>query len=36
MLTLCANCSRLYKKCQRTGKKSILNNVTVDADIRIS
>jgi len=36
MLTLCANCSRLYKKRQRTGKKSILNNVTVDADIRIS
>ncbi len=35
LLTLCANCSRLYKKKQRTGKKSILN-VTVDADVRIS
>jgi uncharacterized Zn finger protein len=35
LLTLCANCSRLYRKRMRTGKKSILN-VTVDADVRIS
>lgn len=35
LITLCANCSRLHKKKQRTGKKSILN-VTVDSDTRIS
>lgn len=35
LLTLCANCSRLHRKNQRTGKKSIMN-VTVDADIIIS
>jgi hypothetical protein len=36
LITLCANCSKLYKKRLRTGKKSILNVVTVDADIRIA
>jgi hypothetical protein len=35
LLTLCANCSRLYQKKNRNDKKSILN-VTVDADVRIS
>lgn len=35
LLTLCANCSRLYKKKLRTGKKSILN-ATVDGDTRIA
>lgn len=35
LLTLCANCSRLYNKKIRTGKNSILN-VTVDNDIRIA
>lgn len=34
LLTLCANCSRLYNKKIRTGKKSILN-ATVDGDTRI-
>lgn len=34
LLTLCANCSRLYKKRNKTSKKSILN-VTVDSDIII-
>jgi len=34
LLTLCANCSRLYKKRNKTSKKSILN-VTVDSDVRI-
>ena len=32
--TLCANCSRLYKKKLKTKKKSVMN-ITVDADIRI-
>lgn len=35
LLTLCANCARLYNKKIRTGKKSILN-VTVDGDTRIA
>jgi hypothetical protein len=35
LLTLCANCARLYNKKLRTGKKSILN-ATVDGDTRIS
>lgn len=35
LITMCANCSRLYNKRMRTGKKSILN-VTVDADVRIA
>lgn len=35
LMTLCANCSRLYKKKLRYSKKSILN-ITVDADVRIS
>lgn len=35
LLTLCANCSRLYNKKLRTGKKSILN-ATVDGDTRIA
>jgi len=35
LLTLCANCARLYNKKLRIGKKSILN-VTVDGDTRIS
>jgi uncharacterized Zn finger protein len=35
LLTLCANCARLYNKKIRTGNKSILN-VTVDGDTRIS
>lgn len=35
LLTLCANCARLYNKKIRTGKKSILN-ATVDGDTRIS
>ena len=35
LLTLCANCARLYNKKLRTGKKSILN-VTVDGDTRIA
>lgn len=35
LITLCANCSRIYKKKLRTDKKSILN-VTVDNnDFRI-
>ena len=34
MKTLCANCSRLYKKQLRQKKKSILD-ITVDADVRI-
>jgi hypothetical protein len=34
LLTLCANCARLYNKRTRTGKKSIMN-VTVDGDTRI-
>jgi len=34
LATLCANCSRLFKKQLRVKKKSLLN-VTVDADIRI-
>lgn len=35
LVTLCANCSRVYKKQQRTEKKSILN-ITVDStDFRI-
>jgi len=33
--TLCANCSRLYQKRLKKGRKSIMN-VTVDTDIRIS
>ncbi len=33
--TLCANCSRLYQKRLKKGRKSIMN-VTVDSDIRIS
>lgn len=33
--TLCANCSRLYKKKLKSMKKSVLN-VTVDADTRIT
>lgn len=33
--TLCANCSRLYKKRLKKGRKSVMN-MTVDADIRIS
>jgi hypothetical protein len=33
--TLCANCARLHNKRIRTGKKSILDNVTVDGDTRI-
>ena len=33
--TLCANCARLFKKKLRAEKKSIFNNLTVDADIRI-
>ena len=35
LLTLCANCSRLYNKKLRTGKKSILN-ATVDGDTPIA
>lgn len=35
LLTLCANCARLYNKKLRTGKKSIMN-ATVDGDTRIS
>jgi len=35
LLTLCANCARLYNKRTRTGKKSIMH-VTVDGDTRIS
>ena len=35
LLTLCANCARLYNKKLRTGKKSILN-ATVDGDTRIA
>lgn len=34
LLTLCANCARLYNKKLRTGNKSILN-ATVDGDTRI-
>jgi hypothetical protein len=33
--TLCANCSRLYQKRLKKGRKSVMN-MTVDADIRIS
>lgn len=33
--TLCANCSRLYKKRLKKSRKSVMN-MTVDADIRIS
>jgi hypothetical protein len=33
--TLCANCSRLFKKRLKKGRKSVMN-MTVDADIRIS
>jgi hypothetical protein len=33
--SLCANCSRLYKKRLRKGKKSVMN-MTVDADITIA
>jgi hypothetical protein len=36
IITLCANCNRLYQKKNRRGRKSILQVVTVDADIRIS
>jgi hypothetical protein len=35
LLTLCANCARLYNKKARTGRKSILN-VSVDSDTRIA
>jgi|688.fasta_scaffold217325_3 hypothetical protein len=35
LITLCANCSRVYKKKSKANKKSILN-LTVDADVRIS
>jgi len=35
LLTLCANCARVYNKKLRTEKKSILN-ATVDGDTRIS
>lgn len=35
LASLCANCSRLYRKQLQAKKKSILN-VTVDADISIS
>ena len=35
LLTLCANCARLYNKKLRTVTKSILN-ATVDGDTRIS
>jgi hypothetical protein len=34
MLTLCANCNRLYQKKIKQGKKSILD-ITVDADVKI-
>lgn len=34
-VTLCANCSRLYKKRLKTNKKSVMN-MTVDSDIIIS
>lgn len=33
--TLCANCSRLYQKRLKKGRKSVMN-MTVDADIRIA
>lgn len=36
ILTLCANCNRLYQKKNKRSKKSILQVVTVDTDIRIS
>ena len=32
--SLCANCSRLYQKRLKKGRKSVMN-MTVDADIRI-
>lgn len=36
LLTLCANCSRLYRKNLKSEKKSILNVVTADSsDVRI-
>lgn len=35
LITMCANCSRLYNKKNRTGRKSILN-VTVDTDTQIT
>jgi len=34
MMTLCANCSRLFRKRTKIEKKSILN-VTVDSEFRI-
>ena len=33
--TLCANCSRVFKKRLKKGRKSVMN-ITVDADVRIS
>lgn len=33
--TLCANCSRLYEKRLKKGRKSVMN-MTVDSDIRIA
>lgn len=33
--TLCANCSRLYKKNLKKNRKSVMN-MTVDVDIRIA
>jgi hypothetical protein len=35
LLTLCANCSRLYKKTQRLEKKSVLNVTVDDTEFRI-
>lgn len=35
LMTMCANCARLYNKKIKTQKKSILN-ITADVDIRIS
>ena len=34
MMTLCANCNRLYQKQLKQKKKSILD-ITVDSDVRI-
>ena len=33
--TVCANCNRLHQKKSKAKRKSILNTITVDADVRI-
>ena len=35
LITLCANCSRIYRKQQRSDKKSILNITVDNNDFRI-